>query len=776
MAKSVAPFTWVNGFRQPSSERSWESEDRYQTESDEAAHYTLPPSLEPLTTNVYNSMGLNVLRTWPTLYDGTNSPNALPKWWKPSEEVDVLICGAGPCGLEVALSLLRQGVSFRIIDKADAPLIAGRGDGLQPRFLESLHALGLAQEAHEEGPLCESSFVYKDGKKLYQDRAFQSDSRYRGVHIITQGQLERIYVRDLYRHQVLVERSTTLQDLQVESDPSVSHPVRATIMSRKTGREENIQAKFLVGSDGASSALRKRLQIPFDGTTTDIFWAIIDCVFETDFPYPNIFGLMINSEHGGCVIVPREDGYLRIYTQIDAKTAQAFADKRQAKDNSFLDNGGRVDIPFITPEEALEQTNRIFAPYTWKFAAPLSWFAVWRINERVARTFSTPDMRVHLAGDAAHVHSAMGAFGLNASMLDATNLAWKIGMCAKDRAKVSSLMPTYDLERRLQAERIIRVSGIYFRFVCSSRFPLAQFQDQAEKAKDNAEDLPARDGTVEGDQRFLGAFYAKYSQFLVGVDVKYEPSVVNPSPRVAAATINDTKKRNRSSITTPITVLNGVRAPNPRICFTNDTTGYLYDKMTLSGSSRFHVLIFGSDMQGPVRERVRKFSQALGGASASNNFYNKFGGPATFNVLLILKALPFETAELLEGDDLRPLRDVATVLYDDRAPDEDAHYWYGVNHGRGAIVVIRPDLWIGTSVFPEEVKQLDEYFSGFLNPVFEDVDVQNGPQLLDVKQNMTGKCEGEVFDTPPMPESAEAEKNVVEKMLDLTDHRAPVAV
>ncbi len=113
-----------------------------------------------------------------------------------------------------------------------------------------------------------------------------------------------------------------------------------------------------------------------------------------------------------------------IYTQIDAKTAQAFADKRQAKDNSFLDNGGRVDIPFITPEEALEQTNRIFAPYKWKFAAPLSWFAVWRsmsflpatylhsrhansrlffrsVNERVARTFSTPDMRVHLAGDAA---------------------------------------------------------------------------------------------------------------------------------------------------------------------------------------------------------------------------------------------------------------------------------------------------------------------------------------------------------------------------------------
>ncbi len=353
---------------------------------------------------------------------------------------------------------------------------------------------------------------------------------------------------------------------------------------------------------------------------------------------------------------------------------------------------------------------------------------------------------------ARHVHSAMGAFGLNASMLDATNLAWKIGMCARGRAKLSSLMPTYDLERRLQAERIIRVSGIYFRFVCSSRFPLAQFQDQTEKAKDNAEDLPARDGTVEGDQRFLGAFYAKYSQFLVGVDVKYEPSAVTPSSAING-------KR------TPIGVLNGVRAPNPRICFTQDSTGYLYDKMT--GSSRFHVLIFGSDLQGPVRERVSQFSKALGG---SNGFYAKFGGPSTFNVLLILKALPFETAELLEGDDLRALRDVATVLYDDRAPDEDAHYWYGVNHARGAVAIVRPDLWVGTSVFPERVEELYQYFGGFLNPVFEDV-VQDAGQLVEAKDSVVaGSREG--FDMAPLPEEAE---NVVEKM-DLTDHRSPVAV
>lgn len=159
---------------------------------------------------------------------------------------------------------------------------------MQPRFLEILHSWGLAQEVHEEGPLIERTAIYKDGKKLFFNRSHQSDSRYRGLHIQTQGQIERIYIRDLVRHRVLVERSSTLKHFNVED--TGTHPVRATILNNRTGKEEEVCAKFLVGSDGASSIVRKGLGIPFDGISTDIYWGIMDCIYETDYPHAWCFG------------------------------------------------------------------------------------------------------------------------------------------------------------------------------------------------------------------------------------------------------------------------------------------------------------------------------------------------------------------------------------------------------------------------------------------------------------------------------------------------------
>lgn len=177
-----------------------------------------------------------------------------------------------------------------IEDKAAAPLLAGRGDGVQPRFLEILHSWGLATEVHEEGPLIDRTAIYKDGKRLLFNSSHQSDSRYRGLHIITQGQLERICIRDLLRHQILVERETLIADFEVDPDSSTTHPVQIKLKNDRTGVDETVRAKFLVGSDGATSAIRKKLQIPFDGVSTDIFWGILDCILETDYPHAWVFG------------------------------------------------------------------------------------------------------------------------------------------------------------------------------------------------------------------------------------------------------------------------------------------------------------------------------------------------------------------------------------------------------------------------------------------------------------------------------------------------------
>ncbi|KAH7036699.1 FAD binding domain-containing protein [Macrophomina phaseolina] len=716
MAKSTAAYTWERGFKEASSGTPWQWDPEPDAEPDA---YVSPPSKELVTSTAHNHLGINVLRTWPTLYDGTNSPHGIPDWWNPASEVDVLICGAGPSGLEVALSLVRQGVSFRIIDKADGPLVAGRADGVQPRFLEILNTWGLAKEVHEEGPIIERTAIYKDGEKLIFNRSHQSDSRYRGLHIITQGQVERIFIRDLLRHKVLVERNKTLKDYSITNEND--HPVRATVINECTGVEEEVRAKFLVGSDGAASRIRKSLDIPFDGMSTDIYWGIMDCVFETDYPHAWMFGSVISSKHGGCVIIPREEGYIRLYTQLDISHTGAIGKSRQAKDAAFAEAGGRVDVHSITPEEVLEQANRIFSPYKLKFAAPLSWFAIWKISERVARSFSSNDLRVHLVGDAAHVHSVMGAFGLNASIMDASNLAWKLGLVAQNKANLESLVSTYSPERREQACRIIETSGEYLRFVCATDLQIADVRNlgKPSTATQNGtrlvvETSGAAEDTGDGaqsqrqkDLKFLASFFGRNGQFLLGVDASFDSSVLTPPQQVP----DESGKQRR-----PLRVSNGVRAPNPRVCFTTEETGYLYDKMT--GAAMFHIVLFASSLTGAVRRRVSAFAAAL----RTDSFYQRFGGSERFNILLVVKRLPWEVEAVMSTPELRFLKEHATIVYDDRAPDEDAHTTWGANHTDGGLAVVRPDLWVGMTTFPDDLDGLSQYFNGFLLPV-------SGPKL-----------------------------------------------
>ncbi|OOF92451.1 hypothetical protein ASPCADRAFT_517848 [Aspergillus carbonarius ITEM 5010] len=683
MAHSISSYSFTNGFRQPAAEPHWEALDS------DTPTYELPPSVEVITSPQHNSLGFNVLRTWPTLFNGTASPHGVPDWWKPSETVDVLICG----------------------------------DGVQPRYLETLSTWGLASEVHEEGPLIERTAIYHDGHLVHHGRSHQSDSRYRGLHIITQGQLERIFVRDLMRHRVLVERETTLEEYSVRGgDDNDEAPVRCTLVHQdRDGNpsREIVMTKFLVGSDGASSAIRRQLKIPFDGISTDLYWGIMDCVFDTDYPHAWIFGSVISSQHGGCVIIPRENGYIRLYTQLNLSQTGPIAASRQARES-----GGQIDVHSITPEEVLEQANRIFAPFTLRFAAPLSWFAVWKISERVARSFSSKDLRVHLVGDAAHVHSVMGAFGLNASILDAANLGWKIGLCVKGKARIDRLLSTYDRERRLHAANIIEVSGKYLRFVCSSHVPTVRLHHVGadlgleEEGSSGTQRMPVpsaeaisitptdvdRGGhdqhalEMREVQAVLQEFFTQHGQFLLGVDASYGRSCLNPL----------SKYHHRA----PVRVRNGVRAPNPRVCLDADHTGYLYDR--LPGDGRFHLVVFGSNLRGPVREQLVNFSRAL---LSDEGFYRRLGGHETFNLVLVAKGVPWEVESRLSQDHaLHALYQTATMLFDDRAPDDDAHSTWGVDHQTGAVVVVRPDLWVGISLFPQDVDHLREYFEHFWAP------------------------------------------------------------
>lgn len=78
MATSAQPHSWKNGVCQPSGETSWAFKEKYIIDEKDEAHYVTPPSSEIFTSTVHNALGLNTLRRWPTIYDGTNSPHGLP--------------------------------------------------------------------------------------------------------------------------------------------------------------------------------------------------------------------------------------------------------------------------------------------------------------------------------------------------------------------------------------------------------------------------------------------------------------------------------------------------------------------------------------------------------------------------------------------------------------------------------------------------------------------------------------------------------------------------
>lgn len=335
----------------------------------------------------------------------------------------------------------------------------------------------------------------------------------------------------------------------------------------------------------------------------------------------------------------------------------------------------------------------------------------------------------------------MGAFGLNASILDAANLAWKLGLAAKGEARLKTILKTYGDERRDHAVRIIEVSGTYLRFICGSSLSLPNLRntaalDQQDKlVKDttntngvtngatngqetsNGSTVPVANGkthvngvngtAVEAesqkkDLEFLASFFKSHGQFLLGVDCPYSASVLAPAENM--------HQKSRA-----IAVKNGVRAPNPRVCFSATKTGYLYDKFV--GPPRFHLVLFVSSLAGQeVRKQMGSFLSAI---ADPKSFYHRFGGADRFNVVVVAKVLPFEWENGTAGgqsiaDTQDALPKEATVVFDDRAPDEDAHTTWGVDHHTGGVAVVRPDLWVSITSRLDDTESLSQFFDGFL--------------------------------------------------------------
>ncbi len=331
----------------------------------------------------------------------------------------VLIAGAGPTGLTAALELSRLGIPVRIIDKLVAPPTTSRAIGVQARTLELLEQRGLADQMLSLGNRALGGSVYGDGERVFRLDFTRIESHYNFILLLSQTETERILRTASEAQGVRIEQGVELVGLAQDALSKESTPVKATLR-HPDGRLEEAQASWLISAEGAHSAVRATLNLPFEGKTRDEQYALGDLridseLEETDF---HIF----SSEHGLMAMFPMAKEKFRLIA------------------SHPLSKPGNDSGPSLEELQSIyNQRSHIparFREMTWS-----SWF---RINSRMV-----PHLRVGrllLGGDAAHIHSPAGGQGMNTGIQDMINVCWKLALVIKGRATLS-LLDTYEQER-----------------------------------------------------------------------------------------------------------------------------------------------------------------------------------------------------------------------------------------------------------------------------------------------------------------------------------------
>lgn len=326
-----------------------------------------------------------------------------------SDPLPVLICGAGPTGLTLALELARFGVPFRIIDRARRGAAYSQALAVQARTLELLEAahitdrlLGLAQRvAHVHIGAGSHALIEADFKALPTSYPF--------VAMIPQNETEGVMLEALDEVGVAVERGLTLTALAQDADG-----VEAELAG--PAGSERVRARFIAGCDGAHSTVRHLLDIPFSGSALPERFALADALLDTDLP-TDALRVQLAADGGAVALFPMRAGW-----RIILESPDALPDPPQAG-------------TFAAALEAQRIPAKIHAT---------GWMANYHVHQR--RVAHVRAGNTFLLGDAAHIHSPIGGQGMNSGIGDAVNLAWKLALVIRDDVS-PAMLDTYDEER-----------------------------------------------------------------------------------------------------------------------------------------------------------------------------------------------------------------------------------------------------------------------------------------------------------------------------------------
>ena len=350
---------------------------------------------------------------------------------------EVLIAGAGPTGLVLALWLARLGIRVRIVDKALEPGTTSRALAVQARTLELYRQFGLADAVVERGRRASAANLWVSGRRvahLVLGDIGSGLSPYPFALVYPQDEHERLLIERLGRAGVQVERGTTLTRLD-----QAAGGVDARLV-KPDGSEERCTADYLAGCDGAHSTVRESLAIGFSGGTYEHLFYVADV---------EAGGEAMNGEVH--VALDATD-FLAVFPLFDAGRARLVGTVRESaagrhESLSWDDVGKRV-IDWMRID-----------------VRRVHWFSTYHVHHRVAGQFRRG--RTFLLGDAAHIHSPVGGQGMNTGIGDAVNLAWKLAAALRGRAD-QSVLDTYEPERIAFARRLVATTDQAFTAVTSS--------------------------------------------------------------------------------------------------------------------------------------------------------------------------------------------------------------------------------------------------------------------------------------------------------------------
>jgi phenol 2-monooxygenase (NADPH) len=618
-------------------------------------------------------------------YQASGATGALPN------QVDVLIVGCGPAGLNLAAQLSAfPDIKTAIVEQKSGRLQVGQADGVACRTMEMFNAYGFSESVLKESYwVNETAFWKPDGNRpetIVRSGRVQDveDGLSEFPHVIlNQARVHDCFLDVMRKSPSKLEPyySRRLIDLQIDGAANAEdHAVTARfarVDGEHEGQIETVKARYAVGCDGARSTVRRSIGRELHGDSANHAWGVMDVLAVTDFPDIRLKTLIQSANDGSIIIIPREGGYLvRIYVEL-----------------AKLDVGERVANRNITSDDVIAKARRILSPYTLE-VKEIAWWSVYEIGQRLTDKFDdvpheeieTRLPRVFIAGDACHTHSPKAGQGMNVSMQDAFNLGWKLQAVLRKRC-APRLLHTYSAERQAVAKELIDFDREWATILASAK------------------------GEGEGfDPVETQRYFVQHGRYTAGTATHYRPSLVSA-------------EQTHQHLARGFGI--GARFHSAPVIRLADAKP-VHLGHVLKADGRWRIFAFaGAEDPAASSSGIRALCEFLGEAPQSpiRRYTHK---EADIDSVIDLRAV-FQQghrelaigampALLLPRKGRYGLLDYEKMFCPDLKAGQDIFAMRGIDRKAGCMVVVRPDQYVADVLPLDGYRQLAAFFDGFMLP------------------------------------------------------------